>query len=212
MDLSDIDRHEWASTDEYQDVVDCLQLVQLTLVNLDRLTDSAVIKSLSINLHNALSSACVALLTHTDGSGALQKDSQKRLWEYYDSAIGQLDEKFPELRVGSLIFMLKQLPGSLSIDIPKQWQPGLKGQKRSLWILIEMRNDFIHFKPQSWSIEKSGMMGVTVDALEQCAAMIAKDALYRRPRFHETNAQEICENCIRLAEKLKTWDQPFNSN
>ncbi|MDW3223031.1 MAG: hypothetical protein R8G34_09145 [Paracoccaceae bacterium] len=116
--------------DEFIDVEASLANVDICL---DALSSNPLLwNQIIVGCHAALTSACVAILTRTDGSGALNKGSERKLRKHHNersrNAETQAQRKQPEyidpvypcpLFVLNLREMLKALPGDLSVTIPK---------------------------------------------------------------------------------------------
>lgn len=194
-----------AETDEFQDVEDCLRLIRHTLYYFDELGETATIKSLMVNLHNALSSACIAVLTRTDGGGALHKDSEKSLciMEYGDPNTPH--EKRPvdpkDYKVASLQDFVEKLPLEIPVSIPKITGSKTPSRDKALCRLVEYRNQFIHFGSASWHIERSYIQEMTIECLDFVLELIELGPAARFNRFQDRPTEQICIECIAMAQR-----------
>lgn len=150
-----------------------------------------------IAAHGALSGACVCRLTRTDGSGALDKDSTKELRKSLterQNDSSESDRELPPLRVASLFELLRRLPNSLEVQVPRKFHPDLSGAARDFWFLNEWRSEFIHFKPESWHIEVDGLPSLVRQAVRKISDIITDPhdcfPRYRPDLIHRLAAAE----------------------
>lgn len=162
-----------------------------------------------VNLHNALSSPCIAILTRTDGGGALDKASEKTLLEYHNahSIASEKDgplvpkrlEEPENSRVACLRNLIKKLPPEIKANAPKRTNSGTTDRDWALCRLIGYRDQFIHFGSVSWYIERSHIQKITAECLRLILELIELGPAARVNRFREKPTEQICIECIAMA-------------
>ena len=123
-----------------------------------------------LDIDQALTAALVEVLTGTAGIGALTKKLQIEWLNYYDEG-GQAPK---ETRLAPFEDLLNRaqdianchsMHGTLSLSVK---------DKKDILRLHEFRNNLLHVKPMSWSLEITGlprMMGAVTTALKQLFEM-----------------------------------------
>ncbi|MGB3553117.1 MAG: hypothetical protein WBA25_00590 [Jannaschia sp.] len=116
---------------------------------------------IAIALHNAIQGACVARLTHTDGTGALTERATIGL-QTYDSALSSgrgfgYRPPYPEEGLAPLKELLKRLPAPVGpINITAN-PPTPSTFGWHMKTLDSLRHDFMHTLHRSHDVEISGM-------------------------------------------------------
>jgi hypothetical protein len=125
-------------------------------------------------LHSALQGACVCHLTTTAAPlGAVTKSNAKEWINYFDERRVSQNVKCPDTKLMTLPDLLKAVRkygsagGSTASNLVEISDIELVWLKR---IHFEIRNQFVHFAPQGWSIEVSG-----VPQIGRIIARIIKD-------------------------------------
>ena len=184
--------------DEFDDVLSSLLLLKEYLPKTS--TQPVFWKWVIVAAHSALQSACVCLLTRTDGSGALDKVAGDKLWKklYGTSKDGQenLDNpsvEWPNETVANLPELLKRLPDGLSVTIPsskaESYGFDLPGDLRRLH---EFRHKFMHFRPVHWSVEIAGLPRMIRQSVDLTERIINSGHYQRFNRFTD-HARELAD-------------------
>lgn len=171
----------WLDTDETREAVVSLEMVAECLQKVNR--NVHYWKWVVIALHNALQGYMVLALKGTDGFNVVTRECRKE----WIAARKRQDEWFPERRLDSLLNLYKKIqrgralydqqvklncylprgPGDLMLmyDGSQPFKP--RGtQNKSVKLLHELRNDFIHFLPRSWLLQVSGLPRVVDDCID----------------------------------------------
>lgn len=146
----------WVRTDEAEDVAASARHA-LVCWNLQR-RDPQAWKWFALALHSALQGACVCYLTTTSGVGALTPENTAKWLNYFEVSRTDAQARPPAAKLLSLPELLKAVRitdsvgsgAGLSVSISDAEYRRLKS------FHDDIRNQFIHFAPQGWSIETSG--------------------------------------------------------
>ena len=128
----------WLSIDERENAINNLEMIRYFLQNLD---DPIRWKWAIIALHQTLYSFAICATTPTDSRWSLENP------EDLDSRLINIGEALKRAKKTDWIRSRDWVPLETSTDEDK-------AIKR---ITKEFRNGFVHFRPQSWAIEVSGM-------------------------------------------------------
>ncbi|MEM1236481.1 MAG: hypothetical protein AAGI10_05870 [Pseudomonadota bacterium] len=190
-------------TNEFEDVIHSLIIVKDAVQK----TQNAPLfwKVAIIHTHAALQGSCVCLLTRTDGTGAMTQKVEKDMWEKYygvTEGVSNLDRpeiRYPTPRVADLGDLLKRLPKDIRPSIPSE-VPRKKpwNAETDLRLLINLRNEFMHFPPQGWTIEVSGMPRVLRHAIELAKKAAFHQGYSRTNRFNELDGERHFDDCLNV--------------
>jgi hypothetical protein len=159
-------------TDEAEDVVGSIRhaLRCATFVS----EDPQAWKWGILALHSALQGACVCHLTTTAAPvGAVTQSNAKEWITYFNESRGDQNVKCPDTKLMPLPDLIKAVRkygsagGSSTNNLVEISDTELVWLKR---IHFEIRNQFVHFAPQAWTIEISG-----VPQIGRIIARIIKD-------------------------------------
>jgi hypothetical protein len=150
--------------DEIEDVLASSDLMALVAPLVKKRT--SYWKWMIVATHNALQGAMVCTLADTTGTAVLDETSGARMLEYLERREGDRG-KPPKERIADFGVLLERCgtkrPNFEPLVLP---EGPLKDIKR---LHKEFRNNFAHFTPKGWSIEKEGLlriMGAAMDATE----------------------------------------------
>jgi hypothetical protein len=147
--------------DEIEDVLTSVDLIALT-VPLAR-TKPSYWKWIIIGAQNGFQGAMVCLLAGTSGIDVLDKRSAKRVAAWHDDMTGP----YPTERLADfeeLLDRVRNRPIGRSLTLTES---ELEDIKRLHGML---RNNFAHFRPKGWSIERAGLpriVSVALDGIEK---------------------------------------------
>jgi hypothetical protein len=117
--------------------------------------------------HNALQGAMVCALADTIGASVLEKESARLLLEYLESPEGKQP---PEEKLAVFFELLKRCKRQKIVTLSTDEMKDIRRFHR------HFRNNFAHFTPKGWSIEKAGLPRIVG------AALHAAEQLMNRPR------------------------------
>jgi hypothetical protein len=146
--------------DERQDVLASLDLLKLITPLLDECP--AYWKWAIIAAHDALQGAMVCALADTTGTSVLSKASRKEMLAWLDNKSEDGGDP-PQEWLASFDDLLEKCRKELQLRLEP---PQLKDICR---LHKYFRNEFAHFTPKGWSIEKAGLprlIGAALDAVE----------------------------------------------
>jgi hypothetical protein len=184
----DHDRGRWVETDEAEDVAGSVRHV-LRCWPLAA-EDPQAFKWAALALHAALQGACVCHLTTTFAPvGAVTERNAAEWLAWSERSRSDPDAKPPATYLMMLPDLLKAVrkPDTIGGGSPS---PGVTiGDGELNWLLRfheGLRNHLVHFSPQGWSIEISGLPGlaelsarIIADVLEAGWAFRHKDPSWR---------------------------------
>lgn len=191
---------EWLRTDEYGEVKDtlraCIDFSQRLVA------DPTYWKWLIIGIHNAVQGCMVIALTHSDGSGAItDKDAQAWRKAYLND--GPWPTK-PE-KLMRFLDLYDRIKEKGRIDYSNEHFTTNSTQDRSMKKLNDLRNRFIHFTPEGWSLELIALPQIICDCLEMCSSLIRVSGRFRifvdyKDGELENLISVVTKNCLELTE------------
>ena len=208
------DNQNWHSTDEFHDVYASLLLLKKSLELVKK--EPTFWKWAILSAHSALQSACVCILTRTDGGGALDKSSEKKLHEYHSlssqKAVNEANETewilgdpvYPETRISNLPELLKKLPTDIKVVIPKNVRSEDDRLIKDLSMLHGFRNKFTHFESLGWSLEIEGLPRIIGEALSLTEQIVKSGKYTRYNRFQDLNIQPHFTAIKQILSELQT--------
>ena len=155
------DHGSFVRTDERQDVLGSVEQCAWSLAQVSR--SERAWKWVILSLHSALQGAMVCHLSGTAQHGALTNKSQK-LWLvwHYKRQRGEITpcDQPPEDRLAGSSKLFKRLESSqIGSEVTER-------QKKAFKWLHDCRNDFTHFSPKAWSIERGSIEQTIGDVLD----------------------------------------------
>jgi len=103
-----------------------------------------------IGLHNTIQAFIVCAISGTSGTGALKKQSAIKVLNY--------NGEFFKAELDYFLNLYEKMKKELKF-------PSTEGIDRSVDRLNKYRNQFIHFKPQGWSLEIAGLPKISKDCI-----------------------------------------------
>ena len=208
----EIDDDSFVRTDEFKDVRASLLLLQHALHATPE--EPAYWKWAILAAHSAVQSACVCILTRTDGGGALTDESEEKLLYYHDTesqragaraAGGELaSEKlaYPNERVASLPELLRRLPCGMKIDIPGKGGTPKDRPTADFKMLHSLRNKFTHFKSVGLSIEIADLLRILERAVNLVEEITFSNQYQRFNYFTKMNLENVFKGIRKTLREL----------
>ena len=173
--------------DEIEDVLSSLDLLVLTVPLVKK--QPSYWKWVLVAAHSSLQGAMVCALRDTAGISILEKDCAREMLEWFDHGEGER----PKERLADFGTLLRRCRKTRCMDGHPLKLSEAQSQDVSR-LHREFRNEFAHFIPKGWSIEKAGLPRIIR------AAVDTTEILMTHPRV-------ICKlsgnRKRRLADRLK---------
>jgi hypothetical protein len=182
---------QYVRFDEIEDVLSSLDLLALSLPLTHK--QPSYWKWVIISAQSAFQGAMVCVLGGTSGIGVLSERSAKATLRWHDDQKGQ----YPEPWMADFNTLLDRCKkperdGGIGLTLSASQERDIKR------LHDHFRNEFAHFIPQSWSIQKAGLpriIGATVDGIE---ALMSDDAITYKLTVERTRR---CARRIRQTRK-----------
>lgn len=150
----------WFRTDETEEAVSALEALAEWTGKL--LSDISYWKWVIIATHNATQGFMVLALRGTNRLTPLRDDIAKKWLEAHDNKTD-----YPIEKLDRFLSLYKKIKSDLMhFYIHSKKLDATQSQDKSIRKLNYFRDDFIHFLPQSWSIEVSGLPKICMDCLD----------------------------------------------
>ena len=184
---------EYIRTDECHDVLASLEHCSLSLRQA-RQSDRSW-KWVILSLHSALQGAMVCHLSGTAQLGALTKKEAKKWLERHEKK----EDHAPRYYVASAteLFFRLSCPSS-RIESGGEIIAVTSQQRKSFKRLHDLRNDFTHFSPNGWSIDKMSIKEVIDDILDIMCTIQADPWPFRH--MPEENRQALSSKIGEIRE------------
>ena len=170
----------WIETDECRDILGSLEQCALSLHQTRQ--SKPAWKWVVLSLHNALQGAMVCHLSGTAGLGALSERSCKDWLEWHErDRHGELEDFPPRDFVAGAPDLFKRL-GNESSRIENGCGRVIAisdMQEKSFKRLHSLRNEFVHFSPKGWSIERKYISEIICDILDVICLILDDDWPFR---------------------------------
>ena len=155
---------EWLTTDESVEAVSDFEMFSEQLKRV--IDDPCRWKWAIIALHSGIQGTMVLALKGSNGLNVLREKDKQRWLDWYRG--GRSDESHPrDLKLAGFLDLYKRIKGDkMLIYICSQKFVPKGTQDRSIKLLNELRNKFIHFSPKIWGLELGGLPDMVSDCLE----------------------------------------------
>ncbi len=153
----DLDEEVWLRTNEVEEFIDALEhSAELA----EHLADDVKLwRWLIISLHSALQGACVSALRGRDTAGItmLTEKSAAEVWHWLDvDSRHDPEAPMPKERLAAPLDLFARVRNQRYLPAPHALDTGPE-ILADVIRLNRLRNKFVHFVPQGWSLELSGM-------------------------------------------------------
>ena len=172
---------------QFEDSIDC------TLKQVREYTkDKTNIKWIVLVFQNALQCACVFYLDGNDTSqtAALSNDSAKKWFKFF----GNENAKAPRSFLAA--------PKELFARCREQNKRELSQFSESVERLINLRNNFSHFYPNTLSVELSGFIKILLDTIQAIETIAKMPRMYRH-RFPPERLNQVIEQIGQIRHVLE---------
>lgn len=150
----------WFRTDELEEAVSTLETLAEWSKNLD--SNISYWKWVILATHNATQGFMVLALRGSDRLRPLRDDIAKKWLEAH-----QNHTEYPEEKLDNFRNLYKKIKSDLMLFfVHSKKFVSSKAQDKSMHKLNSLRDNFIHFLPQSWSIEVSGLPEICSDCID----------------------------------------------
>lgn len=160
----------WLRTNEIEQFIGALEFAVELLPS--TLTDTSRWKWEIVALHNALQGVFVCALGGADTAGVsfLSEKSGARIWRWLDvTSRTQPEVAPPDERLAEILILFDRVKSSAYLQDPLRSSEQIDADVKRL---NNLRNDFIHFIPRSWSLELSGMPRI-IGSVHSCIEHLA---------------------------------------
>lgn len=184
----------WLETDECEDVLSSVRHCAVSLGLAE--SDLHAFKWVLLSLHSALQGSCVCHLVGTAAPlGATTKRNATE-WLAYFAARDDVEVQRPKTKIAELPELLKRVRKMNSAGDGSQGSEIQVSESDFQWwkrIHDQMRNQFVHFAPMSWSIELSGVPELVLVTTRIIGEIDAKGWAFRHmtDECRETLREEI---------------------
>ena len=156
---------EYLYFDEIEDVLSSVDLLAMIVPLVDE--QPSYWKWIIVAAHSALQGAMVCALAATSSIPALEKKSAEKMRKYLETGEGQ-----PEQWLAKFDQLLERCrDGKCMSDKPLQLSAAQVSQLSKL--NDHFRNEFIHFKPQGWYIERALLPQIILTTVEIVEMLMA---------------------------------------
>lgn len=156
-----MERDRWLRTDERQEFISSMRMVHKCL--LDVSTDIEQWKWAVIALHNAAQGAMVQALRAGNDFRIMPEKLAEKCYQAH-----RANKPWPKIKMDSFPNLYKKVQSEelMIFYTRSKALPSNKERDYCIDMLLELRNSFIHFMPQGWSLEVSGLPFIFVSVIE----------------------------------------------
>jgi hypothetical protein len=149
----------WLQTNEHEEAISALEAAAEWAGQIEKKIDYW--KWVVLAIHNATQGFMVLALRGSDGLRPLKDDSAAAWLTAYRKG-----GEYPAEKLDSFFNLYKKVKSDTMLFSvhSKKFTP-IDSQGRSVKKLNSLRNDFIHFLPQTWSLEVSGLPRICLDCI-----------------------------------------------
>jgi hypothetical protein len=186
--------------DEIEDVISSVELLALVSPLLRK--QPSYWKWAIISVHNGMQGAMVCVLGSTSGVGVLSKKSAKAVFAWHEAG-GQ--GPYPEEWMANFTTLLERCRTERPGEEPFKLTAA---QERDIKRLNDhFRNNFAHFVPESWSIEKVGLPRIVGTAVECIQQLMNRDeVIYRLSGNRQRRLKSGIKKIRRTLQSLAARD------
>ncbi|HXG79782.1 MAG TPA: hypothetical protein VNJ31_10660, partial [Methyloceanibacter sp.] len=183
--------------DEIDDVLASVRLLAQLVPKLP--TDPWAWKWVIIAAHNALQGALVCALSGPAGVGALEKQSAGAVLDWFEKRTGNPPKKrladFNTLVARGCNAERMSYLGAIPLCLDSQQRKDLRR------LNDEFRNNFMHFTPKGWSIERIGLPRIILTAVGAIGHLMSQPQVIYK--LDDTQRHDMEDNLAMIARALQ---------
>ncbi|MCS4307661.1 hypothetical protein M2404_002001 [Rheinheimera pacifica] len=188
----------WLRTDERQEFISSMRMVRKCLISVS--DDIEQWKWAVIALHNAAQGAMVqALRAGNDFRIMPEKLAQKCYQAHRDN------KPWPKAKMDSFPNLYKKVQSQemMLFYTHSKTLPCDTDRDYCVSKLLELRNSFIHFMPQGWTLEVSGLPHIFISLIEMISYLCweSRNVIWYE-EGQSTTARELVSECLSAARQL----------
>ena len=193
---SDSPEDEWLSTNESVETVSDFEMFSEQIKR--AMDETHCWKWAIIALHSGLQGMMVLALKGSNGLNVLSDENKKQWLKWHNS--DQCDKARPrDLRLASFLELYKRIKSDkMNMYVQSRKFPPSATHDRSVGLLNNIRNDFIHFTPKVWGLELGGLPDIALDCVK-IAEFLAWES--GNVFWHKPDLRERLESAFKSAHK-----------
>jgi len=189
----------WLRTDEQQEVISSLRMVLRSMELVSEDLDHW--KWAVIALHNSVQGAMVMSLRAGNDFRVMPEKLARQCYQAHRD-----NKTWPKAKMDSFPNLYKKVQSqeSMGFYIHSRALPSDANRDRCVTKLLDLRNSFIHFVPQGWSLEVSGLPKVCETIFEMIHFLCWESGnVFWREESNSMTAQELVSKATNIAQKLR---------
>jgi hypothetical protein len=143
--------------------------------------------------HNALQGLCVGFLTQTNGSGALEKRSERAIARSHGDESDLPSATLPSIRLANLPDLLARLPEPHRVRVSEHSPNENGGEELWLWRLHDARNNYIHYGEFRWFVTRNNLHAAVFVAVQKMLKLLEKAAPNSATQLGQRRTAETLE-------------------
>ncbi|OAI24366.1 hypothetical protein [Methylomonas koyamae] len=191
---------EYLSTSALSEAVSSLKLVIENLALVEN--DVYRWKWIVIALHNSMQNIMVSALKQGNGFHSMRKDSYKRWIEAYNN-----NQTLPPIKLANFLELYKRIKKKCIMEcyIDSRAYTPKQENTESVKKLDTIRNRFIHFELDVWSLEVAGMPKLCLHCMDVIRFLVFESGnILISDETQRVNLQNTVLQTIRMFEHLDT--------
>lgn len=188
----------WLRTDEKLEFISSVRMVTTSLTAAQH--DLEHWKWVVIALHNAMQGAMVMALRGGNNLRVMPEKLAAKCLEAHNAG-----KPWPKERLDSFSNLYEKVRNNevMNFYIHSRALPQDAELDQNIEVVLKLRNQFIHFTPQGWSIEVSGLPSICESVLRAIHFLCweSGNIIWHQPEIADQARQEV-ENAMSLAQEL----------
>jgi hypothetical protein len=158
------ERVAWYRTDQWIDTAPSLEHLNESLRLLPEKADEW--KWAILACHSALQGILICVLSGSSGMGCLDNKSMARVFEWIERSRTDFAARAPRERLAELpVLLSRSRDPNFMAEFGGMPMPIDGDADRDILLLHNLRNQFVHFAPRSWSVELGGLPRIVAVAM-----------------------------------------------
>jgi hypothetical protein len=188
----------WLRTDERQEFISSMRMVHKCLISVE--DDIEQWKWAVIALHNAVQGAMVQALRAGNDFRIMPEKLAQKCYQAHRE-----DKSWPKVKMDSFPNLYKKVQSQemMLFYTHSKILPSDPDRDYCVNKLLELRNSFIHFMPQGWSIEVSGLPHICISLIEMIKFLCWESGnVIWYEESESTTASELVSESLGAAHQL----------